>query len=426
MKKFVYIILLFFMLFSISACSQDTQRPYEILDSSEENDINDSNYNPEFTQVYMDGFMYNDISEYDDSKVYFRVMHLYIPLYEDNEDQFEGHSWYAFQIITNKKYEVSFTCGDSYHVIETNVGGYNNISENVRLSYEEGSIITVSIRYQNEIIYTDSFVYISDDNQVNLANYQEYRIDEFSDFNYIYIVLISVTLFISSLFVYRSFYKRSVNKSLKRNQAVKSLDLSKFVLLVAIIIATLSILTGYVWKKTYEVRIFNNTHHVQTIVLMDGTTLEDLEIDYSTLSLYEVEVREVEGELIRYPQYNERHTIGIDYSLIEEDIISILEGNSQQGLCGGDPNIANYCIVYGPLPAIKITLSNDDVTVVLKIENNTSVLGGESVRIYLEIYSDDYVYLLNYCASGNAEETLEVWNNINYMFLQYYNNDMLD
>lgn len=426
MKKFIYTIFLIFILFTVSSCSQDVINPYEVLDSTEQTGIGYPIFNPVFPQNYTEGNMYNDVLEYEDNEVYFRVIHLYLPDIYTEGDDFKGISWYAFQIITSDEYEISFTCDDSYYIIETQNGGYNNISDNVLLSYEESSDITVTLKYSDEVLYTSSFEYISSIDQINQDDYQVYEKDEFLYINLGYIALIAIVLFIVSIIIYRKYYKNIVNKSLKSNKSVKLLDLNKFVIVAGTILALLSVISGIVWKNSFENKEFNNISLSRTIVIMDGTTLDDLNIDLNTLTLDEVEVKTVDGELVTYPQHNTSYIIDIEYSLIQDDVVSILEANTEQGLCGGDSSLSNFCVLYGPFPAINLTLSNEDFRVVIKVVKSISTYFGESTGILIEIYYPDGVYYLNYPSSDIDQEILNIWNAINAEFLYLYENDLLE
>ena len=426
MKKLIYSIFLIFILFTVSSCSQEYENPYEIIDSNEQIDIGYPIYNPVYPQDYTEGNMYQNILEYEDNNVYFRVIHLYLPDIYVEGDSFSGISWYAYQIITNDEYEISFTCEDSYNTIETNKGGYNNISENVVLSYQGGSDIVVTLKHSDEVVYTSSFEYINTMDQINTDDYSEYVKDEISYINLIYIVLIAIVVFTTCILVYRKYYSNTLNKNLKDNRKVKLLDLNIFVLITGILIVLFGVLSGYIWKSNFEGKVFNNVSLSRNIIIMDGTTLGDLDIDFDTLTLDEVVVRAVDGELITYPQHNTSYNIDIEYSLIEDDVISILEANTDQRLCGGDSSVGNFCILYGPFPAINITFSNDEVTIVLKIVKSMSTYFGETTGILMEIYYPDSVYYLNYPSGDTNQEILNIWNDINTEFLYLYENDLLE
>lgn len=408
---------LIILVISLTACEKEEEPIYEINYPEHILSLNN--------EMYQEGNYFYNLIEFINDDVSFRVFRLYNKGPYTKIIGSEQISGYAFQVITDKELTITYSCYDEkVFELKTVPNGTINISETLNNGFfdmecQSGSTIKVILKSDTEILLEDNFVYYRNLVPDNPNDFELYKKDSFSLYNYIIIPLIGLLLVLSSSYLYKKAYKKRINNSLKNNTSFKLLDYSTFVIIDVIIIIVLVIGMICLRYDSFESRTYNNVH-ISNSIAVSNTEFEDLVIDFDHLELQEVRVLESEGELITFAQLNTRHYIDIDYNLIKSDVLDVLCKDENVSVCGGEDS-ALRCKLYGPMPAIRLILSDGNNAIHLKINRGGDALSGTSVA-YIEIYTDEGVYYYHYNSVGIEEQVKNIYDVVETAFYEFYSN----
>ncbi len=422
MKKVLIILISILAAFSLSGCSNIEEEPYIII----EPDITRQSL-----EYYQEGNYYKNLVEYKDSDVYFRVFNLYNPIGEDEIDPFDSYSnpelsSYAFQIVTDSNFVIEFESIEGSYKIGNVPGGYTNISDTL-INHQlisgnvYGETVQVTLYIDTVEVFTDSFTFNPYALPSILDGYAIYEIDRLPFIYYLIISLVVVGVYIVSFYLYRRIYEKDLNDSLMKNRKFKLIDLNIYAIITAIITIVLIISLSFICRNSYDNKVYNNVH-VSNVVRLTGfydNEYDDLQIDLANLFVESVVVREVDGELLTYPTYSNIHEINIDYLQIRDEITDLIRYGENVSICGGTEDSDLACVLLGPLPSIIITLSDGENTIKVMFDKTYAVYGATEA-VYVEVYTDEYVYRYNFAAELMQTEFDTIYNYINQEFLDYY------